>query len=123
MNDGFDERDIALVPPRHLSRAISEETKVVGVTTHDPLGLGPASTTFSDLGNKETYTSYYFRTLMTNKAIRKHRLKVIAGGSGAWQLTDKRIMAKFGIDSVVVGEGEITAVQLIKKALNGEQLP
>jgi radical SAM superfamily enzyme YgiQ (UPF0313 family) len=123
LNDGFDERDIALVPPRNLSKVINEETKVLGVTTHDPLGLGPASTTFSDLANRETYTSYYFRTLMTNKAIKKHRLKIIAGGSGAWQLTDERIMAKFSIDSVVVGEGEITAVQLIKKALNEEPLP
>jgi len=123
LNDGFDEQDIALVPPRHLAEAITEDTKVLGVTTHDPLGLGPASTTFSDLVNKETYTAYYFRTLMANKAIWKNRLKVIAGGSGAWQLTDERIMAKFGIDCVMIGEGEITAVELIKKALNGEPLP
>ncbi|HEX08305.1 MAG TPA: B12-binding domain-containing radical SAM protein [Thermoplasmatales archaeon] len=50
-------------------------------------------------------------------------MKVIVGGSGAWQLTDERIIAKLGIDCVVVGEGEITAVKMIEKALNDEDLP
>ncbi|MEA3457474.1 MAG: radical SAM protein [Candidatus Thermoplasmatota archaeon] len=123
LNNGFNEKDVAVVRPDRLNRVVDKETKVLCITTHDPLGLGPASTTFSGLGGRETFTSFYFRKLITDPVIRKYNLKVIVGGSGAWQLTDERIMAKLGIDSVVVGEGEITAVNVVEKALNGEKLP
>jgi radical SAM superfamily enzyme YgiQ (UPF0313 family) len=93
------------------------------ITTHDPLGLGPASSIFSDLGGREPFTSYYFRKLVTNPIIRRKNLIVIVGGSGAWQLTDERILAKLRVDCAVIGEGEITAVKMINKALNGEKLP
>lgn len=123
LNNGFSEEDIAVIRPERLSDIADKDTKVLCVTTHDPLGLGPASSTFSGLGGREPYTSFYFRKLITDPTIRKHNLTVIVGGSGAWQLTDERITAKLGIDCVVVGEGEITAVKLIEKALNGERLP
>ena len=123
LDNGFSEEDVAIVRNDKLDKVIDKETKVLCITTHDPLGLGPASTTFSGLMGRESFTSSYFKKLVTDPVIRKNNLKVLVGGSGAWQLTDERIMAKFGIDSVVVGEGEITAVSLIEKALNGEALP
>jgi len=121
--DGFSEDEVAVVPPELLNQMITKETKVVGITTHDPLGLGPASTTFSQLGGRETYTSIYFRNLVSTPKIRNYGVKVIVGGAGAWQVTDERIMAKLGIDSVVIGEGEITGVEVIRKAVAGEKLP
>lgn len=123
LNNGFSEEDVAVIRPERLSDIVDKDTKVLCITTHDPLGLGPASSTFGDLGGREPFTSFYFRKLITDPTIRKYNLTVIVGGSGAWQLTDERIMAKLGIDCVVVGEGEITAVKLIEKALNGERLP
>ena len=123
LNNGFNEKDIAVVRPDKLDKVIDKDTKVICITTHDPLGLGPASSTFGDLGGKEPFTSYFFRQLLKNPLIRRNNLTVIVGGSGAWQLTDERIMYKLGIDSVVIGEGEISAVKLIEKALNGEKLP
>jgi len=60
LNNGFCEDDIAVVHPDRLSRVVDKKTRVLGITTHDPLGLGPASTTFSDLVNKETFTSIFF---------------------------------------------------------------
>ena len=123
LNNGYNENDIAIVRPDKIIDVISQETKVLCITTHDPLGLGPASSTFSDLGGRETYTSYYFRKLITNPLIRKFNLHVFVGGSGAWQLTDERITAKMNIDTVVVGEGEKTAPELIDKAIKNEPLP
>jgi len=123
LNNGFSENDVVVAHPDHLEKVIDKDTRVLCITTHDPLGLGPASTTFSDLVGREPYTAFYFRKLISNPLIRKHNLKVIVGGSGAWQLTDERIIAKLGIDCVVVGEGEITAVKMIEKALNDEDLP
>lgn len=123
LTHGFQEKDIIIIRPEKLHQVLNTDTKVLGITTHDPLGLGPASTMFSDLVNKETYTAVFFRKLMSHPLIKKYNLKVIIGGSGAWQLTDERIMAKYGIDCVVVGEGEITAVDMIDKAIHGETLP
>jgi radical SAM superfamily enzyme YgiQ (UPF0313 family) len=123
LNNGFSQKEVAVVSPKNLKKVISTETKVLCITTHDPLGLGPASTTLSDLVGRETFTSYYFRKLVSNPIIRRYGLRIIVGGSGAWQLTDERIMAKLGIDCVVIGEGEITGVKVIEKALNGETLP
>ncbi len=121
--NGYQEQDIAIVHPNKLQQVVDKQTKVIGVTSHDPLGLGPASTMFSNLVNKETYTALFFKKLMTHPVLQQHQFKVIVGGAGAWQLTDDRIMTKYGIDCVVVGEGEITAVDLIDKAMNGDTLP
>lgn len=115
--------DVAVAHPEHLDKVINGKTKAIGITTNDPLGLGPASTTFADLTGRETYSAIYFRKLITDPVIRKNKLKVIVGGPGAWQLADERIIAKFDIDCVVVGEGEITAVKVFEKALNGDELP
>jgi len=123
LESGFHEDDIAVVRPESVDDAIDSETKVLGITTHDPLGLGPASSMFGDLAHRETFTSIFFRKIIENPMIRKHRLKVLVGGSGAWQVADERIMARYGIDGVVMGEGEITAVDIIKKAVDGEPFP
>jgi radical SAM superfamily enzyme YgiQ (UPF0313 family) len=120
---GFKEDDIAIVNPDKLDKVVDKDTKVLGVTTHDPLGLGPASTTFSDLMNREPYTAIFFRKMIQNPVIRKYNLKVIVGGAGAWQLTDERIMAKYDIDCVVLGEGEKTGVEIIEKMINDEPYP
>ena len=123
MQGGFSDKDIAVISPNNLSKFIQEDTKVLCITTHDPLGLGPASSTFSDLGGREPYTSYFFRKLVTHPSIRKHDVKVLVGGSGAWQVANEKIMEQYGIDCVVLGEGEITAVDLINKIMNSESIP
>jgi radical SAM superfamily enzyme YgiQ (UPF0313 family) len=120
---GFQPDDIAVVPPEKIGQIIDGETKVLGITTHDPLGLGPASSTFGDLANRETFTSIFFHKIIANPALRNHSVKVIVGGAGAWQLADERIMAKYRIDGVVLGEGEITGVDVIAKAVHDEPFP
>ncbi len=58
--------------------------RALGITSNDPLRLGPASTTFSNLVGRETYSALYFRKLVTDPSIRGNGLKVIVGGPGAW---------------------------------------
>jgi radical SAM superfamily enzyme YgiQ (UPF0313 family) len=115
--------DVKVIRPQDLNKAITKDTKVLGITTNDPLGLGPASTTLKSLIGKETYSSLAFRDLVLNPLIKKHDVKVVVGGPGAWQLEDEKILAKFGIDCVLIGEGEITAVEIFEKALRDEKLP
>ena len=77
LTNGFNEEDIAVIRPERLNKVIDQYTKVLCITTHDPLGLGPASSTFSDLGGRESFTSFYFRKLITNPLIRKKNLSLL----------------------------------------------
>ncbi|MEM4188022.1 MAG: radical SAM protein [Candidatus Hadarchaeum sp.] len=115
--------DVVVAHPDHLDKVIGDETKVLGITSNDPLGMGPASSTFSDLMGKKTYSAIFFQKLVTNPIIEEYGLKTVVGGPGAWQLADESVRKELGIDCVVVGEGERTAVKVFEKALKGETLP
>lgn len=120
---GVPESDIAIAHPDRLASVIDSDTKVIGITSSDPLGLGPASSTFSSLLGRETYTAYFFRKLITDPAIRRARAPVIVGGPGAWQLSDPEVRARLGITCLVEGEGELVAPQLFLDAIQGRPLP
>lgn len=123
LDHGFERKDVIVAHPDHLDKVVGSRTKVVGITETDPLGIAPATSTFTQLFEGEAYTNLKFRELVNSSAIRKHRPKIIVGGPGAWQLEDKRVRKNLGIDCVVVGEGENTAGQLFEKAVKGEKLP
>lgn len=115
--------NVAVIPPDKIEKYL-KNTKIVGITTNDPLGLGPASTTFSGkngLIKEESYNVFCFRELV-EKIKEKSSAKIVVGGAGAWQLAEKKVMDEFGIDLVVVGEGEDLVPELFKRILNGEDL-
>jgi len=123
LEDGFRKEDVVVGHPDHLDKLIGPKTEALGITTHDPLGLGPASTTFSNFVEGEPYSSHYFKKLVENPLLKKYDIDVIVGGPGTWQLDDKRIMEKYNVDSIVMGEGESVAAEIFRKAVNGEKLP
>ncbi len=120
---GIPDGDIGIAHPDRLSTMIGPETKAIGITSSDPMGRGPASSTFSSLLGRETYTTYFFRKLVTDPAIRSSDAKVIVGGPGAWQLSDDAERARLGVDCVVEGEGELLAPELFMNAIQGRPLP
>ncbi|MEM2878220.1 MAG: radical SAM protein [Candidatus Hadarchaeales archaeon] len=120
LEQGF---DVKVAHPEHLDKVIGPDTKVVGITANDPLGLGPASSTFSSIIGRETYSALFFRKLIMDPALRSSGAKVIVGGPGAWQVADEKIAVKMGIDCVVVGEGEITGVEMFRRAVEGKDVP
>jgi radical SAM superfamily enzyme YgiQ (UPF0313 family) len=123
LENGFSEKEVVVGHPEKLGKVISKDTRALGISTSDPLGLGPASSTFSSICGRTSYTAFYFRKLITNKLLRKYNLKVIVGGPGAWQLEDEKIRAELRIDCVVIDEGELVAPELFHKAVNNEPLP
>ncbi len=121
---GFKREEIAVVPPDNIEKYITDSTKIVGITTNDPLGLGPASTTFSGhkgLIKEESYNTWKFRELV--EKLRKFDVKIVVGGAGAWQLEDKKVREELGIDVVVIGEGERVVPELFERILKGEEVP
>jgi len=124
LKNGFSENDVAVVHPFDLDAFIGPDTKAVGISSMDPTGMGYVSKTYSSLiGGGEPMNSIEFKALMNRLNIQEHRPKVIVGGFGAWQLERKKVAEKYGVDCVVMGEGEKIVVDVFKKAINGERLP
>jgi radical SAM superfamily enzyme YgiQ (UPF0313 family) len=123
LNNGFKREDVIVAHPEHLEKVVGSNTKVVGVTENDPLGMGPATSTFTQLFGGEAYMAVEFRELLNHPAVQRHKPKIIVGGPGAWQLEEREIRNKLGIDCVVIGVGEKVVGSIFEKAVNGEQLP
>lgn len=121
---GFDQSEVAIVHPSDLAVFIGPNTKVVGISSMDPTGMGYVSKTYSSVvGGGEPMNAIEFRELVMDKTIRGFKPKVIVGGFGAWQLERKKVAEKYGVDCVIIGEGEGVAAELFKKAVNGEPIP
>ena len=123
LNNGFKREDVIVAHPEHLKKVVGSNTKVIGITENDPLGIGPATSTFTQLFRGEAYMVVKFKELLNHPAVKKHKPKVVVGGAGAWQLEDREIRNSLGIDCVVIGEGEKVVTSIFDKAINGEQLP
>ncbi len=123
LQSGVPEKDVAIVHPSRIDRIVDEGTRVIGISTSDPLGRGPASSTFSSLIDREPYTAHFFRELLNSRAVQSRNARIIVGGPGAWQLKDADVMRSYGIDCIVEGEGELVSSALFKDAMEGRPLP
>jgi len=124
IENGFEESDIAIVHPYDLDAFVGSTTKVVGISTMDPLGMGYVSKTYSSLvGGGESLNSIEFRKLVAHRSLQRYKSKIIVGGAGAWQLEHENMTERYGIDCVVIGECETIVSELFAKALKREELP
>ena len=123
LEHGFKREDVIVAHPEHLDKVVGSKTKVLGITETDPLGLAPATSTFTQVFNGEAYMNIKFRVLLSHPAVKKYRPKIIVGGPGAWQLENRKARRGLGIDCVVVGEGEKVVGSLFERAADGEALP
>ena len=118
---GFKSEDITILPPDALESKITPDTKIVGISVHDPLGYGPATTTWSTIFKGVPFNRIYFLRLMDRvRALkRKHGFKVVVGGPGDWQLASPATLDEIGIDFLVLGEAEIAGPKLFGAILAG----
>jgi radical SAM superfamily enzyme YgiQ (UPF0313 family) len=124
LEGGFTAEDIAVAHPHELENFIGPETKVIGISSMDPTGMGYVSKTYSSIvGGGEPMNRIEFRKLVTHPAIKKYKPKIIVGGFGSWQLERQHVSKSYGVDCVVMGGRPGPIVELFKKAVNGEALP
>lgn len=123
LDNGFKREEIIVAHPDYLGKVIGPSTKVVGITENDPLGIGPATSTFTQLFGGEAYMTVKFRELLSHLAVKKYKPKIVVGGPGAWQPEDKQRRDELGIDCVVIGEGENVVSTIFQNAVNGEPVP
>ena len=112
----FKREEVAIVPPEGLVNAVGDETRIVGISSGDPLGRGMNSTTMRGLTGRRTYTEVWFERLTTRvRSLRQSnsKLRLVMGGPGAWQLAgDEPARRRLGVDHVVLGycEDEIAGL-------------
>ena len=120
----FGENNVVTCTPSNLGKFVGRETKAVGISTMDPLGIGFVSRTYTSLVGfgGEPIAGAEFRNLMKCSIWKKYRPKIVVGGSGAWQIVRGNMQEEYGIDVVVIGEGDRATIEIFKKVMNGEPL-
>jgi len=121
---GFSRDEVKIVPPHMLKRAVDKDTEIVAVHVLDPKGLAPVSWTLRSLtGGGPSCTELEFERLMKVVLDLKHRygFKLIVGGPGVWQL--RGLEDRYEIDVLYDGEAELTFPLIVKKLLDGEEVP
>lgn len=123
----FAAEDIAVCYTDQLDLFVGDETRIVGVHAHNPLGIAFATDVYSHMYGKslEPINAAEFKRLIFHPALKKHKnhFKLIVGGPGSWQIEKKNLQDEWNIDCIVDGEAEEIIVPLFESALRGESLP
>ncbi|MCW4018954.1 MAG: B12-binding domain-containing radical SAM protein [Candidatus Bathyarchaeota archaeon] len=123
LNNGFTRNEVVVAHPEHLDKVIGPNPKILCITENDPLGIGPATSTFTQLFGGEAYMTTKFKEILNHPAVQKYKPKIIVGGAGAWQLEDAKVRRALGIDCVIIGEGENAVYSLLNKNVLDAALP
>src|SRR5712692_2498214 len=81
--------EIVVAHPDHVNKFIDDHTSIIGISTMDPMGLGPVSMMFTDGGKMTAYSKLKFLELVgeINRTRKKYpKAKLVLGGSGGWQM-------------------------------------
>ena len=124
----FPASDIVCCYPQDLDQFVGPNTRVVAVSTHNPLGVTFAAGVYASIfgSAKQPINSHYARECFSKIKASPHRagFKVIVGGSGGWQITQNDAYEDLSVDCVVEGRSESEqTLALFEQALAGQELP
>src|SRR5215510_1598051 len=96
--------DIACCYPDDLDKFIGPTTRVVAVSTHNPLGVTFAAGVYTSIfgESKQPINSHYAMKMFDRVKGSPYRtgFKVIVGGSGGWQITQTDSWDDLGVDCI-----------------------
>ena len=118
---GASRNDVVVAQEDHISEFVDEDTEVVGVSTMDPLGLGPLTMSYAVFFETASpaYVQRDFESLIAriNKARSGKKAKLMVGGPGVWEFTVRpEELEKDGIDYTFQGEADDIAPDLFRFA-------
>jgi radical SAM superfamily enzyme YgiQ (UPF0313 family) len=124
----FHREDVVACFPDDLERFVGPNTRVVAVSTHNPLGVTFAAGVYTSIfgSSRMPINSHYARILFGRIKENRWRnnFKVIVGGSGGWQIKDTNSYEELSVDCVVEGRSESPdTLELFRKAIRGEAIP
>jgi radical SAM superfamily enzyme YgiQ (UPF0313 family) len=123
--DAFGAENVVVAHYDQLHKFIGKNTKIVGISSMDPMGLAYVSTTYNSLigFGGESLNASEFTKLITHPVIQQYKPKIIVGGAGSWQIHEAGMQQQWGIDVLFQGEGEENLVTVFKKMMNNEPVP
>lgn len=124
----YSQDDIVSCYPADIDKFIGPNTRIVAVSTHNPLGVTFAAGVYTSIfgSSKMPMNSHYSREMFAKIKANPYRdnFKVIVGGSGGWQIIQTDMYEELSVDCVVEGRSESKDVmELFAKAIAGEELP
>ncbi|MFH1573603.1 MAG: radical SAM protein [Acidobacteriota bacterium] len=124
----FPPEEVTACYPDDLEKFIGPRTRVVAVSTHNPLGVTFAAGVYASVfgSSRNPINSHYSRELFARIRSNPHRpnFRVMVGGSGGWQILQTDSFEALGVDCVVEGRSESAeALDLFRRAIRGEPLP
>ncbi|MEW5937795.1 MAG: radical SAM protein [Candidatus Thermoplasmatota archaeon] len=111
--------------PQDIERFVGPRTKIIGISSMDPVSLAYVSTTYNSiigLGG-DGLNAAEFRRMIELPVLKRFRGKVILGGAGVWQVNEAGLRAQLGIDVLFHGMAEGELVPLVKRILEGAEVP
>ena len=120
--------DVVACYPDDLDRFIGPATRVVAISTHNPIGVTFAAGVYTSIfgESKQPINAHYARQLFDRVKAHPSRsnFKVLVGGSGGWQIAQTNAWDELGVDCVVEGRAESAeTLALFDRAIRGESLP
>jgi len=123
----FSREDVAVCYPEQLPLFVGEDTRVVGVHAHNPVGVSFATDVYSHFYGRdvEPINAAEFRKVILHPVLRAHKahLKIVVGGPGAWQIEKMHLQDDWLIDCLVDGEAEDVILPIFEAAVRGESVP
>src|SRR5213596_1644565 len=82
--------EVVVAHPDHVSKFVDDKTSIIGISTMDPLGLGPVSMMFTDGGKLTAYSKKKFLELVgqinkTRKRFPKASWSWVGLAPGRWR--------------------------------------
>ncbi|MFQ5998156.1 MAG: B12-binding domain-containing radical SAM protein [Candidatus Bathyarchaeia archaeon] len=116
----FGSVQVAVAHPDYIENFVDKDTKIIGVYTMDPKGLGPLTMTFTNGRTSVSIAENEFSNLMRRinhiKRLNGCNAKVVVGGPGTWEFWyAPEDIEELGIDYLFQGEAEDIIVDLFKQ--------
>jgi radical SAM superfamily enzyme YgiQ (UPF0313 family) len=126
LEGGFSPEEVVVASEDQLDAAIGRATRVIGISSGEPAGLGMNSSTMTAIAGGRIYPEMMFGRLIQkiHRLNRDVSAKIVVGGPGAWQIAgDPRKCKELGVDHVIAGYAEENVAAVFRSLLRQETVP